>query len=96
MSGETLDNINPATGQVHSKIPRSAAADVEAAVTSAAAAAAGAKASSLASRAALLERVAGIIEDNLDAFAMAESKDSGKPLKLAQNVDIPRAVANLR
>jgi aminomuconate-semialdehyde/2-hydroxymuconate-6-semialdehyde dehydrogenase len=29
-------------------------------------------------------------------MASAESLDSGKPLKLAANVDVPRAVANLK
>jgi aminomuconate-semialdehyde/2-hydroxymuconate-6-semialdehyde dehydrogenase len=36
------------------------------------------------------------IENSLEAFAVAESCDSGKPVSLARRVDIPRAVANLR
>jgi len=33
---------------------------------------------------------------NLEALAGAESRDTGKPLRLARTLDIPRAVANLR
>jgi len=29
-------------------------------------------------------------------FVVAESSDTGKPLALARNLDIPRAIANLR
>ncbi|HZX79973.1 MAG TPA: aldehyde dehydrogenase, partial [Lysobacter sp.] len=43
-----------------------------------------------------LERLADALEARLDTFARAESRDAGKPLKLARAVDIPRAVANLR
>ena len=91
-----IDNVNPATGRVVSTIPRSKAADGDAAVAAAVAASEVAAATPLAERAALLERVSRHVDENLEAFALAESQDSGKPLKLAQHVDIPRAVSNLR
>lgn len=75
-----------------SKIPRSKSVDVEHAINCAKIAAVEWADTSISERAALLERVAVKLEDSLDAFALAESKDSGKPLNLAKNVDIPRAV----
>jgi aminomuconate-semialdehyde/2-hydroxymuconate-6-semialdehyde dehydrogenase len=44
----------------------------------------------------ILMRIADIIEQNLDAFAEAESMDSGKPVAMAASVDIPRAHENFR
>jgi len=41
-------------------------------------------------------RLVELIEQNLDMLAAAESKDNGKPLKLAQTVDITRAASNFR
>ena len=41
-------------------------------------------------------RVADRIEHRLEELALAESKDNGKPLKVARTVDIPRAVDNFR
>mmetsp|Transcript_25418 Transcript_25418/g.30135 ORF Transcript_25418/g.30135 Transcript_25418/m.30135 type:complete len:524 (+) Transcript_25418:3-1574(+) len=93
---ETIDNINPATLEVVSKIPRSKASDVEDAIACASRAAVEWGNTSISERAALLEKVAVKLEASLNEFALAESLDSGKPLKLAQNVDIPRAIANLR
>jgi acyl-CoA reductase-like NAD-dependent aldehyde dehydrogenase len=61
-SNQTLENVNPATGQVISTLPRSNASDVEAAVAAAQRAAPVVRAMPLAARAALLERVANIIE----------------------------------
>ncbi|MCM2355541.1 MAG: aldehyde dehydrogenase, partial [Arenimonas sp.] len=49
-----------------------------------------------AERAAWMNRLADALEARLDDFAAAESRDVGKPLSLARNLDIPRAVANLR
>ena len=40
--------------------------------------------------------VADKIESRLEEFITAESKDNGKPLSLARNVDIPRAISNFR
>ncbi|HLM53623.1 MAG TPA: aldehyde dehydrogenase [Pseudoxanthomonas sp.] len=47
-------------------------------------------------RARWLERLADALESRLDAFARAESRDGGKPLALAREAEIPRAIANLR
>jgi aminomuconate-semialdehyde/2-hydroxymuconate-6-semialdehyde dehydrogenase len=49
-----------------------------------------------AERSRLLLDVAARIEAKLDELARAESIDTGKPIRLARAVDIPRAAANFR
>jgi aminomuconate-semialdehyde/2-hydroxymuconate-6-semialdehyde dehydrogenase len=44
----------------------------------------------------ILNRIAEIIDENLDELALAETHDNGKPLWLSKKVDIPRASANFR
>ena len=44
----------------------------------------------------MLSSAAALLEERSEAFAVAESEDTGKPLRLARAMDIPRAVANLR
>lgn len=91
-----LDVYEPATGEIFAQCPDSDADDVAAAVAAAARAAAGWAQTPIEQRARLLERLAALIEQDLDAFAALESRDSGKPLALARSLDIPRAVSNLR
>ncbi|OEK05876.1 aldehyde dehydrogenase [Roseivirga misakiensis] len=95
-SGLSFDNYNPAVGEVYSKIPDSGAADVQAAVDAASAAFPTWSATSRSDRSKLLLRIADLIDQNHNKLAAAESKDNGKPLKLASRVDIPRASANFR
>ena len=47
-------------------------------------------------RSSLLLKIADAIEERLEEFAEAESRDQGKPVWLAKKVDIPRAVHNFR
>lgn len=95
-SGQVLEDLAPATGEVLATIPRSDAEDVDAAVAAAGAAFPGWARTSVAERAELLEAVAALVERDLDAFAEAESRDAGKPISLARTLDIPRAIQNLR
>src|SRR5262249_8010524 len=95
-SGRYLDNFEPATGAVSSPVADGDASDVYAAVRAARAATpAGARAPD-AGPARLLLAVARRIEANLEQLAQAESADTGKPLRLARSVDIPRAASNFR
>ncbi len=96
--GERLDDVDPATGALLARIPRSGAADVEAAVAAAEEALADPRWAGASSeqRARLLDAVADAIEAQADELALLESLDTGKPVHLAASVDIPRAVANFR
>lgn len=91
-----LDVFEPATGAVFAHCPDGDATDVDAAVQAARRAAPGWAATPIEQRAQLLHRLADLIEARLDEFAAMESRDNGKPVKLARSVDIPRAVSNLR
>lgn len=93
-NGRYLDNIEPATGEVYSLIPDSDATDVARAVAAAKKAYPGWSALTAAERSKHLMAVAHRIEERLDELAAAESRDNGKPLKLARTVDIPRARDN--
>jgi aminomuconate-semialdehyde/2-hydroxymuconate-6-semialdehyde dehydrogenase len=91
-----IDNFAPATGEVYSQIPDSDAADVEQAVQAARDAVRDWSTMSPEKRHRHLWAIADGIEARLNDLAAAESKDNGKPVKLATTVDIPRAVANFR
>jgi aminomuconate-semialdehyde/2-hydroxymuconate-6-semialdehyde dehydrogenase len=94
VSGNYIDNHEPATGQVYSKIPDSDERDIEMATAAAKAAFPAWSALPVAKRSEVMLRIAELIEENLDMLAKAESRDNGKPLWLAKSVDIPRAREN--
>ncbi len=96
ISGKYLDNYSPAEGKVYSLIPDSDQADVDAATSAALAAFDMWSGMSVENRAAILQRIADLIDRDLDKLAVAESIDNGKPVKLAKAVDIPRASSNMR
>lgn len=95
-SGNYLDNYEPATGKIYAKIPDSDEEDVEIAVNAATHAFEGWKNLSIEQRHDYLIRISRLIEEKIDLFALAESRDNGKTFKLAQRVDIPRAVSNFK
>ena len=96
VGGQFLDNIDPSTGNAYGLIPRSQAADVDLAVAAAKAAFPAWSSLSAAGRSSWLMKVSNAIDAKLDTLALAESKDNGKPLKLATAVDIPRARDNFK
>ena len=96
VSGSYLDNYNPSTGKVYCLIPDSDHQDVAVAVDAAKRAKDKWSKTSNEDRFKVLNKIADLIDANLDLLARAESKDNGKPLKLAMSVDIPRASSNMR
>lgn len=96
LSGKCLDDVEPATGLPHARLPDSTDQDVAAAVAAARRAFPAWAALPSATRSAHLMAVAAGIESRLEEFARAESADTGKPLALARSLDIPRAIANFR
>jgi aminomuconate-semialdehyde/2-hydroxymuconate-6-semialdehyde dehydrogenase len=91
-----FDNYEPAKGEVYSQIPDSDANDVQAAVEAAKNAFPNWSNMSNEMRSNWLIKLADGIESRMDEFVAAESRDNGKPLKLAAHVDIPRAVSNFK
>ena len=95
--GQYLSKCNPATGTELYKIPQSTKEDVDGAVRSAKRALDEHwKETSFEYRSQCLSRVADLLEERLEEFAIAESNDTGKPIWLTRSVDILRAVHNLR
>ena len=95
-SGEYLDNLEPATGEVYSLIPDSDERDVQAAVNAAKRAFPAWSMTQPEKRFEVLMRLVSLIERDLEELARAESIDNGKPLKLARTLDIPRAASNFK
>lgn len=95
-NGKYIDNVNPATGEVYSYIPDSTAQDVEEAVAAAKAAFPAWSTTPAEEKFRILNRIAELIDQNLDVLALAETNDNGKPLWLSKRVDIPRASSNFR
>ncbi|NIM01122.1 MAG: aldehyde dehydrogenase family protein [Acidobacteria bacterium] len=95
-NGGWLDNVEPATGKVYSRLPDSDETDIEKAVAAAKQAFPGWSGTPAVERARIMDDIADRIEADLESFARAESIDTGKPIGLARKVEIPRAVSNLR
>jgi aminobutyraldehyde dehydrogenase len=95
-SGETVEDINPATGDVIAEIQRATKEDVDTAV------AAGLKAyneiwfdTPPKERSAMMLALADKMEDDADELAYLESVDVGKPISGSKE-DIPFIIDNLR
>jgi len=96
LGGQFTDNFNPPTGQVYGQIPESNEKDVQAAVKAAKKAFPEWSVTSTEARFGILNRIAELIDENLEELAIAETVDNGKPLWLSKKVDIPRASSNFR
>ena len=95
-SGNVLDNLNPATGEVITTIPRSEAQDVNAAVMAANVARKDWAQTTLEERMTWLHNIADALESKAERIAKLESTDTGKPIGLARRVDAARSVSNFR
>lgn len=95
-NGQWLDVFDPATREVASQVADGDAADVDSAVRAAQAAFPAWSSLPNSERARWMERLADALEARIDEFAHVEAVDGGKPLALARDVEIPRAVSNLR
>ena len=96
IDGETLTNLNPATGQTIGTIARSKDSDVEEAVKAAASAQEAWSSLDMLERAMWLDRLADGLEARKEELAHRESRDTGKPLALARRVDAQRSIDNFR
>ena len=77
--GETIDVINPATGDVLGRVPRSGTADIDAAVRAAADAFPGWRDTSPVVRASLLRRWAELCRSHIDEIDLLERMEVGHP-----------------
>ena len=95
-AGRYFDNTSPVNGQVLCEVARSDATDVERALDSAHAAKDPWGRTNAAERAALLLRIADVMEDNLALLAAAETWDNGKPIRETTAADLPLAIDHFR
>src|SRR3984885_5053918 len=96
ISGAYFENVSPITGQTICEIPRSNAADIDRALDAAHAAKASWGKTSTTERGKMLEKIAQIIEDNLEMLATVETWDNGKPIRETLAADLPLAVDHFR
>ncbi|SLJ85304.1 aldehyde dehydrogenase family protein [Psychrobacter sp. DAB_AL43B] len=96
IDGEYFDNSSPIDGKVFCQVARSKAADIEAALDAAHAAKDAWGKTSVAERSKMLLKLADGIEANLEAIAIAESYENGKPVRETLAADIPIAIDHLR
>lgn len=82
---ETMDVVNPATGQAFTSCPRASADDLDAAVSAAQAAFPKWKATPIDERRAALTKAAELIMANADQFASLFTKEQGRPTNLAKD-----------
>ena len=94
--GKYFDDHNPATGEKIAEIPSSTAADIRTAVAGAQAAQPEWGALPVEERAVWRDSIARALEARSDEIAELESKDTGKPVALAREVDAARSALNFR
>ncbi len=96
VKGQYFENVTPVTGQPFCDIARSTAEDVDLALDAAHAAAPMWGTTSNTERSNVLLKIADRIEANLEAIAVAETWDNGKPVRETLGADIPLVVDHFR
>jgi 1-pyrroline dehydrogenase len=93
--GETMEVLNPSTGEVIAEVARSTAEDANHAVEAAKNALPEWLETTPGERAELLFKLADLIEENAEELAALESKNVGKPLSYARD-EMPVSADNIR
>lgn len=98
LSGETYDDINPATGEILAKVPIATPQDIESAIKSAREAFDKGPWPKMtpAERSYILWKLSEVVEKECDRLAELESKDQGKTIKLAKDSDFAFGIDNIR
>ena len=94
--GELLTSYNPANGAELAKFVDASNADVDAAVAAAQEAFKTWRKTTTTERAAILNKIADIIDENTELFALQETLDNGKPIRETRAADIPLAADHFR
>ncbi len=96
-SEKRFRNINPIDGSLVAEVCEATQADVDAAVHAARTAMEGPWGRMpVAERAQWLHRIADGIQARFEDFVAAEVADTGRPVKQARTLDVPRGIANFR
>lgn len=95
-TGHFLETIDPSRGEPHGELADSDAKDIDVAVASAKKAFKTWSRTSVQERARVMYKIADLIDERRFDFAEAESLDQGKPVWLAESMDIMRVAHNFR
>lgn len=95
-NGDTFTVTSPADGSVLAVCAQASRKDVNYAVESAWKAFDSWRHTTVKERAALLNKIADVIDANKEHLAMVESMDNGKPIRETLNVDIPLSAQHFR
>lgn len=93
---DLLASYNPANGDVLAHFVDATDADVDAAVTAAQQAFKTWRKTTTAERAAILNKIADVIDEHSELFALQETLDNGKPIRETRAADIPLASDHFR
>ena len=95
-SGEYFDNISPIDGKVFTRAARGNKEDVEKAIDAAHEAFKTWSKTSPAERSRVLNKIADIMEENLEMLARLETIDNGKALRESRAADLPLCIDHFR
>lgn len=94
--GATIKSYNPANGEFLAEVADASKEDVDEAVNAARKAFKTWKLTTPAQRAAMLDKIADIIDANAEELAMLETLDNGKPIRETTNIDVPYSSDHFR
>ena len=94
--GRTTEILDPATGEVYATAPLSGAADVDAAMAAAAEAFPVWRDATPATRQLAVLKIADALEQRADELLAVECKDTGKPLELTRQEELPMMLDQIR
>ncbi len=95
-SNKTLDVLNPATGELLTRVPAGDSRDVDAAVAAARQAFASWGKTTPVERQGVLLEIANRIQKRARDYAELESLNVGKPIRESANIDVPLAIDHYR
>ena len=94
-SGDPLDILNPATGEVVDTVTLATAADVDTAVAAAKAAFTAWSTATPGERSTVLHDLAARMSARAEQYVHTESAQAGKPIRLAREFDVPGSIDNV-
>jgi aldehyde dehydrogenase len=96
VKGQYFEDISPVNGKPFTEVARSTHEDIDLALDAAHKAAPAWGKTTATQRAAVLNKMADVIDANLELLAVAESWDNGKPIREPLNADLPLAADHFR
>lgn len=94
-SGSRGDVVDPSTGEVVDTLDLAGAADVDLAVEAAVGAFPGWAAAPPVERSSALLRLAARLEERAEEYALTETRQTGKPIRLSTGFDVPGSIDNV-